>query len=146
MKARRDWGKPDDRLCNPLPAIQSPPGGGKSFFLDQLARLDHDDIDCLCEDADMRKIMKSSVAVTVSYKGNTPVSEVDDGHPVVCGFGLRVLSRYINISPLLRFVVQSLESDLTINITSFPLYLATISTNKTSKNSEPCWERITFTI
>ena len=61
----RAWSKDEcDRRTNPLAATLATPGGGKSFFLDELAALRHDDLEKLCSDQGMRKILQNSV----SYK------------------------------------------------------------------------------
>lgn len=52
-----------NRLSNPLPAVWATTGGGKSYFLDQVGELLHEDIS-LCQDKDMQAILHKSVSFT----------------------------------------------------------------------------------
>jgi len=83
-----------DRANNPLAAIHSAPGGGKSFFLDELAKLKPEDLNKLCKDEEMRKILQhSTIAVTVTYNSGTTFTDYIDKEYPTAGLALRVLFR-----------------------------------------------------
>ena len=84
---------PNVKECNPLIALQSSPGGGKSFFLDQLARCDVEDLDNLCEDEEMRNILKNSIAIRVTFNGATEVDLQYEPKNPIHYFCLRILFR-----------------------------------------------------
>ena len=51
------------RFNNPLAATLTTPGGGKSFFLDELAALHDDDLEKLCSDhQELKEILQNSVS------------------------------------------------------------------------------------
>jgi len=92
----RDRGKinSQDRFSNPLAAIHSVSGGGKSFFLDELANLKPEDLNKLCKDEEMRKILQhSTIAVTVTYNSGTIFTNYIDKEYPIGGLALRVLFR-----------------------------------------------------
>jgi hypothetical protein len=89
-----------DRISNPMLAIFSAPGGGKSRFLDILA--DH----VLNMDADTSSCLRGSVVLAVSYNGETGTSSsVDKELGMSSGFGLaaRILWSYFAGNNLLQF-------------------------------------------
>jgi hypothetical protein len=69
-------------------------GGGKSFFLDQLGNLNHDDINQFCSHPEMKTILKNSVAVAITYNSATVFNLSWDCVPVY-GLALRTLFRYL---------------------------------------------------
>ena len=88
---------------NPLISFLSQPGGGKSFAMDMIAEILHSDerLKALCKDPEMRDILSRSVAVPVSYNGNTLFTKgLDDEFPET-GLVLRMLHRYLANCPFL---------------------------------------------
>ncbi len=92
-----------DKNANPLVALHSAPGGGKSFFLDQLAQLQerdirdhctaehtgHDEMDC----AFIADILRRSVAICVTYNNSCNYTSNTDGLPDK-GLAMRMLWAY----------------------------------------------------
>jgi len=93
-RIRRSTAKnPADRLENPLISTLTTTGGGKSFFLQELAALHPHDLK-LCEDQETRDVLWNSVAVTITYNDASPFNEyLDDNHPQA-ELALRALHRY----------------------------------------------------
>jgi hypothetical protein len=91
-----------NRLLNPLVALQSSPGGGKSTVLDCAALLcTHDLWPRFCSDASMCGILAASVPVTVTFNSG---SEVDFKHADLdtgTGLALRILHSFF--APAMRF-------------------------------------------
>jgi hypothetical protein len=87
-------GNPGVKEYNPLIALQSSPGGGKSFFLDQLALCDETDLRNFCEDKKMREILTNSVAIRVTFNGETYVrDESEESKKPIHYLCLRILFR-----------------------------------------------------
>jgi len=96
-----------ERQNNPLVALQSAPGGGKSFFLDQLAELNEDDLRRYCEGAELvmneagssdvvrelMDILRESIPVCVTYNSGTTWSINVDTNPEE-GLAMRILGAY----------------------------------------------------
>jgi len=73
-----------DRVKNPLAAIHS-----------ELAKLKPGDLNKLCKDEEMRKILQhSTIAVTVTYNSGTPFTDYIDKEYPKAGLALRVLFSY----------------------------------------------------
>ncbi len=53
-------------------------GSGKSFLLDELAKLDPLDLNEHCTNKKMQSILQSTVAVSITYNGITPVLEKEN--------------------------------------------------------------------
>ena len=72
-KAIKAGKMPNTRFSNPLVAVQSSPGGGKSTFLDIIGRIcataSWDDE--LCPDKDMRGILNASIPVSITFNSPT---------------------------------------------------------------------------
>lgn len=90
-------------MANPLAAVQAAPGGGKSFFLDELAALRKEDItsysrphkaneECLQWTAINRTLLRS-VAVSITYNSDSPYYKAVDCEPSH-GLALRMLWAY----------------------------------------------------
>ena len=63
----RAWSKENNRSAanrqnNPLAVTLATPGSGKSFFLDELGALRYDDLEKLCSDEGLRRILQNSVS------------------------------------------------------------------------------------
>jgi hypothetical protein len=57
-----------DTKNNPLPVTSIPPGGGKSFFLDQLGALHQRDLEEFCDNTELRTILRNSVSTNDERK------------------------------------------------------------------------------
>jgi len=116
--------------ANPLIALQAAPGGGKSYFLDLLAKLRTEDIDKFCTYKvqkrtinkkyvhRMRDILKSSVAVCVTFNGKSPLTDTEKKRgEMLERLYLRVLHSYFFTSqmPFSTFVKDMLELSLDFN-------------------------------
>lgn len=87
---------PSNRLCNPLVALQSAPGGGKSALLDTIGVLSARGLwdQLLCADKDMRDILNNSIAIPITYtSGSNPVLGSYDAN-VQTGLALRILHSF----------------------------------------------------
>ncbi len=93
IQLRKLGATPNDRTSNLLTGIYASSGGGKSYFLDQVAKLDPNDLTALCDDEDMRTILLNSVAVTVTYISATRFDESLDKEYPVAGLALRIIHR-----------------------------------------------------
>lgn len=85
-----------NRLCNEqdtksniITAIHGPTGGGKSFLLDEIARLDPNDLK-LCPNNDLRVALKSSVSITTSFNGWSPIIPAQE-QSIEIAMALRIL-------------------------------------------------------
>ena len=67
---------PNDRFHNPLSAVQSSPGGGKSTLLDIVGYLSSRSVwsPRLCPDDAMRAILNRSIPVPITFNSDTPWS------------------------------------------------------------------------
>ncbi len=96
-----------DRLCNPLTALQAAPGGGKSFFLDEVAALKEEDLNKLCQPHEddppefkgynwekIRSIMRNMQPVSVTYNGESTLSPKEQRAHPECSLALRMLFGY----------------------------------------------------
>ncbi|RHZ53390.1 hypothetical protein Glove_442g7 [Diversispora epigaea] len=100
-----------DKSLYPLPALQSAPGGGKSFFLDELASLKSEDLDRYFqlkisnlekEGKSVEKqqyvkeamdILHNSIGISITYNGNSPYDCDIDGI-LQKGLVMRILWSY----------------------------------------------------
>ncbi|CAG8570192.1 40706_t:CDS:2 [Gigaspora margarita] len=108
LSENRDIG---DKKLYPLPALQSTPGGGKSFFLDELASFKSKDLDRYLKIklADLEKepgsgekqqyakdivnLLYNSVGICITYNGNSPYGNYIDGD-LRRGLVMRILWSY----------------------------------------------------
>lgn len=85
-----------NRLDNPLVALRSAPGGGKSSMLDVLGVLSAHalwDAD-LCPDERMRSILNSSVPAPIAYNGGSDPAVLTYDSDVEMGLALRILHSF----------------------------------------------------
>lgn len=92
------------RGVNPIAAVFSPPGGGKSFFLDEVAALSPADLQRFCVDNAVCDILSKSVAITVTFNGVTPTSPFDLNAPIDA-ISLRILYRSLSLLNSLLTIV-----------------------------------------
>jgi len=93
-RRKAEAGNKSDKYCNPLAALQSAPGGGKSFFLDELAARRKEDLDQYCEDDGLKETLSNSAAVCITYnRASGFLRTLDDDH-VTQGLALRMLWAY----------------------------------------------------
>jgi len=78
------------RLLNPLLAVHSAPGGGKSFFLDQLANKNFG----IRMESDLQEYLNSLLALSVTYNGHQNFIEDREKSYLQGGLALRILHRY----------------------------------------------------
>ncbi|CAG8442782.1 3543_t:CDS:2 [Funneliformis caledonium] len=92
----------NDKRYNPLCALQSAPGGGKSFFLDELAALKSNDLNGFFQQENykndeaktFRGILENSIPICITYNsGSSSDYEYADKEPVR-GLALRILWSY----------------------------------------------------
>lgn len=98
--------KHTNRLLNPLAALQSAPGGGKSTVLDIAAVLSSRQAWSaqLCGDEVVRGILNASTPVLVTYTSGTPVDVETHDASVRRGLALRILySFFVRSEQQLRF-------------------------------------------
>lgn len=96
--------RPDDRLLNPLSALQSAPGGGKSTFLDLLAALSAwGQWDTrFCDDTDMCAILNDSIPIPITYNNSFNACSAHD-KDVETGLAMRILHSFFVQSTALDF-------------------------------------------
>lgn len=100
MKKRIKYGSPTcvgpDRHLNPLVAIQSSPGGGKTAALDAVALLSSKGLwdERSCADADMRAILNTSIPIPFTYDGDSRVDLSSYDKKEGTGLGLRMLHAF----------------------------------------------------
>ncbi|CAG8764662.1 15126_t:CDS:1, partial [Cetraspora pellucida] len=100
-----------DKKLYPLPTLQSTPGGGKSFFLDELASLKSKDLDRYLKiklselekkqgsgeqqhyAKDIVYILRNSVRICITYNGSLPYS-YDIDEDLRRGLVMRILWSY----------------------------------------------------
>jgi len=94
-----------DRLVNPIVALQSAPGGGKSAMLDTAALLSAQSLwtEQYCPDEQMRGILNSSIPVTITYNSGTDPDFSDYDADVQTGLALRILHSFFVDPTALRF-------------------------------------------
>ena len=82
-----------DRLVNPLVALQSAPGGGKSAMLDTAALMSAHGLwtEEHCQDEEMRGILNRSVPITVTFNSGTDPAFNTYDADVETGLALRIL-------------------------------------------------------
>jgi hypothetical protein len=76
----------------PMIAMAAAPGGGKSFFLDELGELRDADISNFCANKSLQDDLKSALVLKVSYTGDCSVSSPNDSGSV--GLGARIIWGY----------------------------------------------------
>ena len=87
---------PSDKQINHLTALHCAPGGGKSFFLDELAKLNSNDLRNYCGSQEMCHILQTSTAVCVTFNkmSNVRSLELGSAQVAVQGFSIRALWSY----------------------------------------------------
>jgi len=90
------------RTVNPLVALQSSPGGGKSTVLDcaAIASL-HGLWHAFCDDPAMRSVLDESVAITVTYNSGSDPHDGDADADIGTGLSLRILRSFF--APRVKF-------------------------------------------
>ena len=85
-----------DRLANPLVALQSAPGGGKSAMLDTAGLLSAHGLwtEEHCEDEEMRGILNRSVPITVTFNSGSDPDFSNYDADVQTGLALRILHSF----------------------------------------------------
>ena len=85
-----------DKTSNSLTALHCAPGGGKSFFLDELAKLNPEDLTKHCDSPNMRSILENSVPVCITFNKNSNVllPETKDKILAKVGLCIRILWSY----------------------------------------------------
>lgn len=63
---RKTAGNSNDRKLNPLICVYAAPGAGKSFFLDEVAKLSIEDLDKLCPDP-IRPSLKNAFPICITF-------------------------------------------------------------------------------
>ncbi len=97
---------------NPLVALQAAPGGGKSFFLDELCKLEEKDLSSLCEDEATREMLRNSVVLCVTFNSSTGyISTLDE-----CEFEVGRLDFGLAARMLWSYFISTQE-------TSWPLFV-----------------------
>ena len=81
---------PDDNKTNPVITIHGPTGGGKSFALDEIAKLEDNDLS-KCKTSEFQQILKNSIPITITYNGATNFTPGVDGVDLEGGLALRIL-------------------------------------------------------
>ncbi|GES76038.1 hypothetical protein GLOIN_2v1783590 [Rhizophagus clarus] len=88
----------NDRLYYPLFALQSAPGGGKTFFIDEFASFKNDDFDSYLQkkpDAELIiNELRNSVAICISYNGSSSYNPNIDGDGGEMGLVMRIIWSY----------------------------------------------------
>ena len=85
-----------DAKASPIVALQGAPGCGKSFFLDELAKLQPSDIKVYAPaESLISEIISSSVAIPITYNTASPENPEADVS-LERGLALRILYRSVN--------------------------------------------------
>ena len=105
-KNRAKASNPKERQMNPLVALQSAPGGGKSAMLDTLALMSSKGLwmEHHCSgDAGMRDALNNSIPIPVTYNSGTEVSLTDYDADVKFGLALRILHSFFVDAEVMDF-------------------------------------------
>jgi hypothetical protein len=85
---------PSDKDNNPLIVFGSPPGGGKSFFADEVAEFKSEDLNELCTNKELQNILGNSLSVEITYNSATSIKTVEKNYGADVSVALRVLYTY----------------------------------------------------
>lgn len=96
MEMLKDGLVPNKRLDNPLSALQSSPGGGKSTLLDMVGQLSSRAAwtPDLCHDEEMRAILNRSIPVPITFNSDTPWSPASFDKSHQHALALRILHSF----------------------------------------------------
>ncbi len=81
MISREQAQRASNKECNPLIAIQSSPGGGKSFFLDEVGGCYQTDLDKLCEDKRVAEILSDTITIPITFAADMPTTPSEKRDP-----------------------------------------------------------------